>query len=303
MEISSPSFVCKGCQSESLCNMCLRKSRYLKFRRARPQCVVLHTLVLMYSCLHVKPRLHAWHSHGQSRNHFAFSSLSDQWETRLFFIFRNTFLYKITASFTHGDIYNPDRGQGHDRPFQTSPRMARGRFSARGPYATGLEWPIMPPPEVWIVVSTCTTQNSCLRFVIFHDDEGKLMEWAILEHSWLHQQSWLTSTAEAQELMISSASLGNFPTLFRGQVPAHRIDFFFDVEDCRHSGSLGTCACGLLVLLGSFAALRGRTHACWTLFGIAIWTLNPLCSFVSLISLSFDLYPMPSLHHMVPAFS
>ena len=25
-------------------------SRYLKFRRARPQCVVLHTLVLMYSC-------------------------------------------------------------------------------------------------------------------------------------------------------------------------------------------------------------------------------------------------------------
>ena len=30
-------------------NMCLRKSRYLKFRRARPQCVVLHTLVLMYS--------------------------------------------------------------------------------------------------------------------------------------------------------------------------------------------------------------------------------------------------------------
>ena len=29
--------------------MGLRKSRYLKFRRARPQCVVLHTLVLMYS--------------------------------------------------------------------------------------------------------------------------------------------------------------------------------------------------------------------------------------------------------------
>ena len=28
----------------------LRKSRYLKFHRARPQCVVLHTLVLMYSC-------------------------------------------------------------------------------------------------------------------------------------------------------------------------------------------------------------------------------------------------------------
>ena len=32
--------------------MCLRKSRYLKFRRARPQCVVLHTLVLMYSWYH-----------------------------------------------------------------------------------------------------------------------------------------------------------------------------------------------------------------------------------------------------------
>ena len=30
-------------------NMCLRKSCYLKFGRARPQCVVLHTLVLMYS--------------------------------------------------------------------------------------------------------------------------------------------------------------------------------------------------------------------------------------------------------------
>ena len=29
--------------------MGLRKSRYLKFRRATPQCVVLHTLVLMYS--------------------------------------------------------------------------------------------------------------------------------------------------------------------------------------------------------------------------------------------------------------
>ena len=39
--------------------MGLRKSRYLKFRRARPQCVVLHTLVLMYSwwdtCTH-------WHT-------------------------------------------------------------------------------------------------------------------------------------------------------------------------------------------------------------------------------------------------
>ena len=40
--------------------MCLRKSRYLKFRRARSQCVVLHTLVLikstyvlMHSCSYV----------------------------------------------------------------------------------------------------------------------------------------------------------------------------------------------------------------------------------------------------------
>ena len=32
--------------------MGLRKSRYLKFRRARPQCVVLHTLVLVYSWLY-----------------------------------------------------------------------------------------------------------------------------------------------------------------------------------------------------------------------------------------------------------
>ena len=31
-------------------NICLRKSGFLKFSHARPQCVVLHTLVLMYSC-------------------------------------------------------------------------------------------------------------------------------------------------------------------------------------------------------------------------------------------------------------
>ena len=50
--------------------------------------------------LHVKPRLHAWHSHKQSRSHFAFSSLSHQGEIRLFFHFSNLFLYKITVSFT-----------------------------------------------------------------------------------------------------------------------------------------------------------------------------------------------------------
>ena len=54
----------------------------------------------LYIGLHVKPRLHAWHSHRQSRSHFAFSSLSDQWEIRLFFIFWNSFWYKITVSFT-----------------------------------------------------------------------------------------------------------------------------------------------------------------------------------------------------------
>ena len=54
----------------------------------------------LYIGLHVKPRLHAWHSRRQSRSHFAFSSRSDQWEIRLFFIFRNSFLYKTTVSFT-----------------------------------------------------------------------------------------------------------------------------------------------------------------------------------------------------------
>ena len=41
--------------------MCLRKSRYLKFRRARPQCVVLHTLVLMHSCYRDK-KTSGWES-------------------------------------------------------------------------------------------------------------------------------------------------------------------------------------------------------------------------------------------------
>ena len=47
--------------------------------------------------LHVKPRLHAWHStsHGQSRRYFAFPSLSDQWERRLFFIFETVFYTKL----------------------------------------------------------------------------------------------------------------------------------------------------------------------------------------------------------------
>ena len=52
---------------------------------------VLSWRKFLYIGLHVKPRLHAWHSHRQSRSHFAFSSLSDQGEIRLFFIFRNSF--------------------------------------------------------------------------------------------------------------------------------------------------------------------------------------------------------------------
>ena len=49
-----------------------------------------------------KPRLHALHSHRQSRSHFTFSSLSDQWEillfsfSKLFFVQNYRFLY-------HGD--------------------------------------------------------------------------------------------------------------------------------------------------------------------------------------------------------
>ena len=67
---------------------------------------MVHHVAFQFSSLllHVKPRLHAWHSHRQSRrqsrSHFAFSSLSDQGEIRLFFIFRNSFLYKVTVSFT-----------------------------------------------------------------------------------------------------------------------------------------------------------------------------------------------------------
>ena len=53
--------------------------------------------------LHVKPRLHAWHSHRQSRSHFAFSSLSHQGEIRLFFIFRISFFIQNYRFLYHGD--------------------------------------------------------------------------------------------------------------------------------------------------------------------------------------------------------
>ena len=151
------------------------------------------------------------------------------------------------------------------------------------------------PPEVWIVVSTCTTQNSCLRFALFHDVEGKLMSDGISTFSNIHDctskvdwhrprkhRSWWS----LQLLLVISRRF------FEGKFQLIEL-IFFDVEDSRHSGSLGTCACALLVLLGSLAALRGRTQACRALFGIAIWTLNPLCSFVSFFSLSFDLSQRP----------
>ena len=74
---------CKGAEHMSACGwLCASWRRFLHIG------------------LHVKPRLHAWHSHRQSRSHFAFSSLSDQGEIRVFFIFWNSFLYKITVSFT-----------------------------------------------------------------------------------------------------------------------------------------------------------------------------------------------------------
>ena len=47
----------------------------------------------LYIGLHEKPRLHAWHSHRQSRSHFAFSSLSDQWEIRLFSHFSKVIIF------------------------------------------------------------------------------------------------------------------------------------------------------------------------------------------------------------------
>ena len=57
----------------------------------------------LYIGLHVKPRLHAWHSHRQSRSYFAFSSLSHQWEKRLFFHFSKLFLIQNYRFLYHGD--------------------------------------------------------------------------------------------------------------------------------------------------------------------------------------------------------
>ena len=57
----------------------------------------------LYIGLHVKPRLHAWHSHRQSRTHFAFSSLSNQWEIRLFLRFSKLFFIQNYHFLYHGD--------------------------------------------------------------------------------------------------------------------------------------------------------------------------------------------------------
>ena len=51
----------------------------------------------------LKPRLHAWHSHRQSRSHFALSSLSDQGEIRLFFHFSKLFFIQNYRFLYHGD--------------------------------------------------------------------------------------------------------------------------------------------------------------------------------------------------------
>ena len=57
----------------------------------------------LYIGVHVKPRLHAWHSHRQSRSHFALSSLSDQGEIRLFFHFSKLFFIQNYRFLYHGD--------------------------------------------------------------------------------------------------------------------------------------------------------------------------------------------------------
>ena len=89
------------------------------------------------------------------------------------------------------------------------------------------------------------------------------MEWAILEHSWLHahQQSWLASTAEAQELMISAAPLCNFLMLFRGQVPAHRIDLLLRRSGLPPFGLAGHLCLWALGVAPEPSCIA-RTHAC-----------------------------------------
>ena len=67
--------------------------------------------------------------------------------------------------------------------------------------------------------------------------------------------------AEAQELMSSSAFLGNFPTQFRGQVPAHRIDILLRRRGLPPFGLAGHLC---LWALGVARELRcvAMTHAC-----------------------------------------
>ena len=56
---------------------------------------------ISYIGLHVKPRLYAWHSHRQSRSpisRFHLFQINERYD--FFFIFWNSFLYKITVSLT-----------------------------------------------------------------------------------------------------------------------------------------------------------------------------------------------------------
>ena len=78
---------------------------------------------------------------------------------------------RLWSPLAYGLGYNPDRGQGLGRGMIGHTRLVTIRHTR---LASGMA--DHAPPEVWIVVSTCTTQNSFLRFVFFHDDEGKLIE-------------------------------------------------------------------------------------------------------------------------------
>ena len=94
--------------------------------------------------------------------------------------------------------------------------------------------------------------------------------------------------------MISSAPLGNFPTLFRGQVPAHRIDLLLR--------SRGLPPFGLTAPVpGALGVAReprciARTHACMPgTVRDSYLNFEPFMfvNFVSLFSLSFDLSQRP----------
>ena len=130
----------------------------------------------LYIGLHVKPRLHAWHSHRQSRSHFTFSSLSDQWEIRLFFIFRNSFLYKITVSFTMVIKRSPGgqaAGGGRSTSKSTC-EVPAWTLTAFGdwPASSMSKFSASVNSDLWVWsyqltsdLSTCVLQWSCLKAV------------------------------------------------------------------------------------------------------------------------------------------